>query len=216
MLGNEKKIRVWIVEDDADFREILREMLDTTEGIACDQAFNSVETALPAFSVDTLPDVVLVDLQLPGANGIEAIKKLAASYPQLHLVVLTISDDRPTVFNAICAGASGYLIKNDPLEKIVDGIRLVCQGGSPLSGAIASMVLSVFQGAHDISEACELTDRETQILRRLSQGVAKKEIVEDLSIASHTVDFHLRNIYEKLHVHSQAGAVGKALRKGLI
>ncbi len=205
-------IRVWIIEDEPEFRE----MLDGTEGIVCDQVFGSVEAALPNFTEENLPDVVLVDLKLPGANGIEAIKRIKASYPSLHSVVLTISDDRPTVFNAICAGASGYLIKNDPLEKIIDGIRLVCQGGSPLSGTIATMVLAVFQGGRDVDGECELTARETEILRMLSQGISKKEIVDELSIAPHTVDFHLRNIYGKLHVHSQAGAVGKALRKGLI
>jgi DNA-binding NarL/FixJ family response regulator len=212
----ENDIRVWIIEDEPDFREMLREMLDETEGIVCDRSFGSVESALPAFSEDNLPDVVLVDLQLPGANGVEVIKHLKASYPALHSVVLTISDDRSSVFNAICAGASGYLIKNDPLEKIVDGIRLVCKGGSPLSGTIAAMVLTVFQGAREVVGEYELTARETEILRMLSQGISKKEIVDDLSIAPHTVDFHLRNIYGKLHVHSQAGAVGKALRKGLI
>lgn len=209
-------IRIWIIEDESAFREMLRELLDETEGMICDQTFGSVEAAMPAFTEEDLPDVVLVDLQLPGANGIEAIKQLKAGYPELHSVVLTISDDRTTVFNAICAGASGYLIKNDPLEKVTEGIRQVCKGGSPLSGTIASMVLSVFQGGHDVDEECELTARETEILRMLSQGISKKEIVDKLSIASHTVDFHLRNIYSKLHVHSQVAAVGKALRKGLI
>jgi DNA-binding NarL/FixJ family response regulator len=216
MSKKDQEIRIWIIEDERDFREMLREMLDGTEGMVCDQTFGSVEAALPAFTDGNHPNVVLVDLQLPGANGIEAIKHLKASFPEVHTVVLTISDDRTTVFNAICAGASGYLVKNDPIEKVVDGIRLVCQGGSPLSGTIASMVLSVFQGARDSGGECELTARETEILRMLSQGISKKEIVDELSIASHTVDFHLRNIYEKLQVHSQAGAVGKALRKGLI
>ncbi|CAA6677557.1 MULTISPECIES: response regulator transcription factor [unclassified Lentimonas] len=212
----DETIRIWIVEDEPGFREMLSEVLNGAEGMCCDQTFGSAEAALSAFTDQDLPDVVLVDLQLPGANGIEVIKELKATRPEVHLVVLTISDDRPTVFNAICVGASGYLVKNDSLQKIAESIRMVSLGGSPLSGSIASMVLSVFQGGQHPDEAYQLTERQTQILRMLSQGNSKKEIVAELAIAPHTVDFHLRNVYEKLHVNSQAGAVGKALRKGLI
>jgi len=209
-------IRIWIIEDEPGFREMLNEVLNGVDGMHCDKAFGTAEAALSAFTVDDLPDVVLLDLQLPGANGVEVIKELKVKHPSVHLIVLTISEDRPTVFNAICIGASGYLVKNDSLEKIIESIQMVSKGGSPLSGSIASMVLSVFQVGQDTNEAYQLTQRQTQILRMLSQGISKKEIVAELSIAPHTVDFHLRKVYEKLHVNSQAGAVGKALRQGLI
>jgi len=211
-----ENIEIWIIEDEPDYREILQETLCDVDGMSCGKAFGSVEDSLHAFEEGALPDVVLIDLRLPGSSGLEAIEHLKRLHPSLHLVVLTISEDRTSVFNAICNGASGYLIKSDPLEKIVEGIRLVCEGGAPLSGSVASMVLKVFQGGGSGAEECELTSRETEILRMLSQGNSKKEIVSELAIASHTVDFHLRNAYAKLRVHSQAGAVGKALRKGLI
>ncbi|MGJ8641663.1 MAG: response regulator [Opitutaceae bacterium] len=209
-------IRIWIIEDEPGYREMLCEVLNGAADMCCDRTFGSAEAALSAFSDEDFPDVILVDLQLPGANGVEVIKQLKATHPRVHFVVLTISDDRPTVFNAICVGASGYLVKHDSLDKIARSIRMVSQGGSPLSGSIASMVLSVFQEGQNTDEAYQLTERQTQILRMLSQGISKKEIVAELAIAPHTVDFHLRNVYEKLQVNSQAGAVGKALRNGLI
>jgi len=211
-----EEIRIWIIEDESSYREMLSEVLNEAELMRCDRTFGSAESAAKAILPTDYPDVVLVDLNLPGANGVELIKELKSAYPDVHIVVLTISDDRPTVFKALCVGASGYLIKNDPLDSIVDGIRMVANGGSPLSGSIASMVLGVFKTDQDINEEYRLTERQTQILRMFSDGISKKEIMVELDIASHTVDFHLRKVYEKLHVNSQAGAVGKAIRNGLI
>ena len=209
-------LKIWIVEDESSFREVLSYVLNRKEGMSCDRTFGSAETALTSITPENVPDVILVDLQLPGLNGADFIKSVKTNYPQIHLIVVTNSDDRPTVFNAICMGASGYLVKNDSFDKIVDSIQMVARGGSPLSGSIATMVLSVFQLGSEANAECKLTKRQTEILRLLSKGVAKKEIVDSLGIANHTVDFHLRKVYEKLQVNSQAGAVGKAIRKGLI
>ena len=209
-------INIWVVEDDPDFRRELSDMLGTVQGLECNQRFQSTEAALKAFAQGDLPDVVLVDIHLPGANGISLIKDVKASYPEVHMIVLTISENRNTVFQAICSGASGYLLKNDSLEDIVQGIHAVCDGGSPLSGSIASLVLDTFKGSTLTDSDTELKKREIDILDMLSSGMFKKEIAGKLNIAVVTVDYYLRGIYTKLQVNSQAGAVGKAIRKGLI
>ena len=141
-------IHVWIIEDAAEYRKELSELLDATPGIRCDKSFGSVEEALPKFRAGEFPQVLLVDIQLPGVSGIEAIQQLKALHPGAHSIVLTISENRDVVFKAICAGASGYLLKNDSFDDIVRGIRLVYEGGSPLSGPVASMVLEAFQHAN--------------------------------------------------------------------
>jgi DNA-binding NarL/FixJ family response regulator len=214
--NQEQKIQVWIIEDTREFSKELSEMLDSCPGISCPRQFGSVETAVPAFKAHDCPDVVLVDIQLPGANGIEAIKQIKATHPSVHMIVLTISENRNTVFEAICAGASGYLLKNDSFEEIVNGIRLVFEGGSPLSGPIATMVLKAFKHVPFNDSTNELSEREREILTKLADGKVRKEVSQELHIAPVTVDYHLRNVYNKLQVNSQAGAVGKAIRKGLI
>ncbi len=214
--SGEKTINVWVIEDAHEYRRELVEMLDATPGICCDRSFGSVEEAMPCFRAGEFPQVVLVDIQLPGASGIEAIKQLKEMRPGLHSIVLTISENRDVVFEAICAGASGYLLKNDPFDDIVRGIHLVFEGGSPLSGPVAAMVLDAFKHQPVLGGESDLNERETEILRLLSDGMVKKEVAATLHIATVTVDYYLRSIYQKLQVHSQAGAVGKAIRKGLI
>jgi DNA-binding NarL/FixJ family response regulator len=214
--SGDETINVWVIEDAHEYRRELVEMLDATPGISCDQSFGSVEEAMLRFRAGQFPQVVLVDIQLPGVNGIEAIKQLKEMRPGLHSIVLTISENRDVVFEAICAGASGYLLKNDPFDDIVRGIHLVFEGGSPLSGPIAAMVLDAFKHTSSHSGESDLNERETEVLRLLSDGMVKKEVAATLHIANVTVDYYLRSIYQKLQVHSQAGAVGKAIRKGLI
>lgn len=215
-MNESETIHVWIIEDAQEYRCELVEMLDSTPGICCKTAFGSVEEALPRFRAGEFPQVLLVDIQLPGVSGIEAIKQLKVMRPELHSIVLTISENRDVVFDAICAGASGYLLKNDPFDDIVRGIRLVFEGGSPLSGPVASMVLDAFKHRSARGVPSELNERETEVLRQLSDGLVKKEIASALNVATVTVDYYLRNIYYKLQVNSQAGAVGKAIRRGLI
>ena len=212
----EKEISVWIIEDTKQYRALLAEMLNAEPGMKCDHAFGSVEEAMPVFSSGKCPDVAMIDIQLPGINGIEAIKQLKVMHPGMHTIVLTVSDLKNTVFEAICAGASGYLLKNDPIDQILEGIRLVLKGGSPLSAPIANMVLNTFKHVPAINKSDDLSEREIEILRFLADGMSMKEIGSELNIARSTVDYHLRAIYQKLQVHSQAGAVGKALRKGVI
>ena len=214
--SGDETINVWVIEDACEYRRELVELLDATPGIECDQSFGSVEEAMLRFRAGNFPQVVLVDIQLPGVSGIEAIRQLKEMQPGLHTIVLTISENRDVVFDAICAGASGYLLKNDPFDDIVRGIRLVFEGGSPLSGSVAAMVLDAFKHKSALGSDSDLNEREADILRLLSDGMVKKEIAATLHVATVTVDYYLRNIYQKLQVHSQAGAVGKAMRKGLI
>lgn len=215
-ISPDEPISVWIIEDAQEYRRELAEMLDATPGICCEHSFGSAEESMPLFLAGEFPQVILVDIQLPGANGIEVIKRLKELRPSLHSIVLTISENREVVFEAICAGASGYLLKNDSFDDILRGIHLVYDGGSPLSGSIASMMLDAFQHLPTASADNNLNEREINILLLLSEGMVKKEIAASLSVATVTVDYHLRSIYQKLQVHSQAGAVGKAMRKGFI
>ncbi|MGB0370175.1 MAG: response regulator [Opitutales bacterium] len=211
-----KTISVWIIEDSSDLREELRRILDFETDMKCERTFSTAESALDALAEGPLPDALLVDIQLPGISGIEAIKKMSELYPTLNTLVLTVSEERSNVFEAICAGAKGYLLKNNEHNQIVDSVRLVHHGGSPLSGGAASMVLKAFQSMTPAEPEIDLSDREVEILNALAKGKPKKEIAYDIDLAIHTVDYHMRKVYNKLHVNSQAGAVAEALRRGLI
>ncbi|MFA6174486.1 MAG: response regulator transcription factor [Kiritimatiellales bacterium] len=214
--ANGSPVEIWIIEDDSDLRQELQELLNTCDDMHCGQAFSSYEQGLPYFRSGRFPDLLLVDIHLPGMTGIEAIQALKALRPALQTVVLTGSENKKTVFDAICAGASGYLLKSDSFDDILRGIRLVIAGGSPLSGPIASMVMEAFRFTSFTSSKTELSEKEKEILRMLADGLVKKEIASGLCLTPSAVDYYLRDIYQKLQVHSQAGAVGKALRKGLI
>jgi DNA-binding NarL/FixJ family response regulator len=216
-MSNEKKrVRIWIIEDESHYRNQLAKLISLDESIECDKTFESFEDALPSFGNDELPDILLLDLNLPGMHGLEVIRELAQSHPAIQILVLTVDATRKTVFDAICAGASGYLIKDDPYEDILRGVHQVMEGGAPLSSSIASYVLETFQDAPPKSADEALSDRETEILQKLADGETRKEIAASVHVAVTTVDYHLRAIYVKLHVHSTAGAVGKALRDRLI
>jgi len=212
----EDPVNIWVIEDEKNFRKTLSQLLNSTDGFCCQRVFESFEESVPAFEAERLPRIVLIDIELPGVNGIEAIRQIKAMHPELLLVVLTISENRTTVLNAICAGASGYLIKTDSFDEILNGIQLVQRGGSPLSGEVASMVLDVVKEAFPSDGGVELTEREVEVLTMLADGSIRKEVASQLSLAPTTVDFHLRSIYQKLQVNSHAGAVAAAIRKGLI
>lgn len=185
--------------------------------MTCPQSFSSCEGALAAIGREPAPDVILLDVGLPGMDGIEGIGELKKLSPATHAIILTVFDDQEKVFKAICAGASGYLLKTSPVEEITAGIRDVMKGGAPMNGRIAKMVLAMFSKiAPQPSDDYGLTEREHEILHLMVEGLIKKEIADRLDISFHTVDSHLRNIYTKLHVNSQTGAVAKALREGLV
>lgn len=208
---------VWLVEDNSTFRKTVAQVIAGIDGLECTGSFASCEDALRCLEAQLAPDVVLLDVGLPGMNGIEGIAAIKAIAPETHALILTVMDDEAKVFQAICAGASGYLLKTSPVEEITAGIRDVMKGGAPMNGRIARMVLAMFSRlAPQPPGDYGLTERERDILHLMVEGLIKKEIADRLDISFHTVDTHLRNIYEKLHVNTQTGAVAKAVREGLV
>lgn len=209
-------LKIWIVEDERSLREQLAKLINTCDGLSCLETFSSYDEMLPQIRANHFPEMLIVDIQLPGIDGIEIIKRIRPLHPATQFLVFTISENRHTVFDAICAGASGYLLKNSKFEEILNGIQLVRDGGSPLSGSIASMILDAYKQPARSRPESELSEQEIEILNHLAAGLMKKEISSKISLSSSAVDYHLRAIYRKLQVHSQAGAVAEAFRKGLI
>ncbi len=209
-------IQVAIVEDQREIREGLRELIDGAEGVSCSATFGSVEEVLPKIG-DHLPDVVLVDIGLPGKSGIEGIRILKERYPKLVLVVLTVFDDDRRIFEAICAGASGYMLKKTPAARIIQGIHDAVAGGAPMSPEIAARVIALFlQTRPAAPEESGLTPHEVRVLKLLVDGHNYKTAAVELNVSVNTISFHMRRIYDKLHVHTKSEAVAKALRNQIV
>ena len=208
-------VSVWLIEDNHIFRNTVARALARVEGVECSQHFANAEDALDALLGGGVPDVVLLDVELPGQNGIEAVRKIKSISPATRVVMLTVFDDHEKVFKAICAGASGYLLKTSPVDRIVESIHEALSGGAPMTPHVASAVLKMFTQFAQPKQDYGLTSREQRILELMTKGLIKKEIADQLSCSYHTVDTHLRNIYTKLHVHSRTGAVAKALKEHL-
>ncbi|MEM1114968.1 MAG: response regulator transcription factor [Bacteroidota bacterium] len=209
---------VWIVEDDDLFREAVAAVLGDAEDVGAVEAFASTEAALAALDAGGAPDVVLTDLQLPGLSGLDGIRQFRARAAGAHLVVLTVFEDEDRIVEAICAGATGYLLKPSSSEAIAEAVRTARRGGAPITPRIAARVLDVFARlARPAPEADTygLTAREAEVLQMLVDGETKAGVAGRLFLSPHTVDVHVRNIYGKLQVHSRSGAVAKALREGL-
>jgi DNA-binding NarL/FixJ family response regulator len=209
-------ISVWLVEDNHIFRKTVARVLSRIEGVECSQHFSNAEDALDAMLGGGVPDVILLDVELPGQNGVEAIQKIKSISPSTRVVMLTVFDDHEKVFKAVCAGASGYLLKTSSIDRIVESIHEALAGGAPMTPRVASSVLQMFSKMNQPKQDYGLTVREQKILELMTQGLIKKEIADQLSVSYHTVDTHLRNIYTKLHVHSSTGAVAKALKERLL
>jgi DNA-binding NarL/FixJ family response regulator len=208
---------VWLIEDHADSRRVLARVLNRSGNLKCQQAFATCEEALAALGTHPLPDVILLDIGLPGMNGIEGIPRLKALAPATHIIILTVFDDQEKVFNAICAGASGYLLKNTDEEAIVSAVREVMEGGSPINPRVARLVLKMFASrAAPARHEYGLSSREREVLELMVQGLIKKEIADRLQLSYHTVDNHLRSIYGKLQVHTRGSAVAKAVSEGIL
>jgi DNA-binding NarL/FixJ family response regulator len=206
-------IKVAIVEDNASVREGLAVILDGSPGFKCVCACGSAEEALRQLPADP-PDVVLMDINLPRRSGIDCVRQLRGQLPQIQVIMLTIEEDSGRVFESLSAGATGYLVKNVPSTTILASIQEVHRGGSPMSSQIARMLVQSFHKNQSAAPAREtLTDREEEILRLIARGYRSKEVAEDLGISVQTVETHLRNIYDKLHVRSRAGAVARFLTR---
>jgi DNA-binding NarL/FixJ family response regulator len=209
-------IEVWIIEDDPVFRTGIEELLKGAPGIRCTGAFNRCEKALAAIGKTDPPAVMLVDIGLPGVSGIEGIRRMKELAPSTEFIVLTIHEEQQNVFDAICAGATGYLIKNLPPDSIIEKIREAASGGSPMDSHIARRVLELLSGAATRRETYGLTDREKEVLNLMVEGLTRQEIADRLFVSLSTVIAHSRNTYAKLHVHTRGGAVAKALKERLV
>ena len=210
-------IRVVIVEDKKAIREGLVVLLGATEGIGCVASYECCEDMLPRRGADD-PDVILMDIGLPGMSGIEGIREVRKARPDAVIIVLSVYEDDENIFDALCQGASGYLVKNTPPARLIEAITEAHEGGSPMSSHIARKVVNLFQksfkGPED--EDVHLSGREKEILAGLSDGDSYGSIADSLYISVDTVRYHIRNVYQKLQVHSQSAAVSKAIRRGLI
>jgi DNA-binding NarL/FixJ family response regulator len=208
-------IRVAIVEDQRRTREGLGELVSGADGLCLHGAFGSMEEALPALRGDP-PDVLLADIGLPGMSGTEGVRLLKVEHPRLAVLMLSVHGDDEHVFGAICAGASGYLLKSASREEILQGIDAVLAGGGAMDAQIARRVLEMFARMGSPHADYGLSERERQILGCLVDGLTKGVIADRLELSPHTIDGHVRNIYMKLHVHNRSGAVAKALRENLL
>ena len=202
-------IKVSIVEDDARTREALKTILDGTLGFRCLSAHGSAEDAVKELPVDKA-DVVLMDLSLRRMSGIECVRQLKERRPKLHLMVLTVHEDADRIFQSLEAGATGYLLKKTPPAEIIEAIRELVDGGSPMSPAVARKVVQAFERPRGPSPGMDLlTASERGVLERLVRGDLYKEIADELGISIHTVRNHIHHIYEKLQVKSREEAVRK-------
>ncbi len=212
----EKDITLAIIEDREQTREGLAILIDGTDGYRTVGTFASMEDAL-AKIVSLAPDIALCDIELPGMSGIEGVRRMKALLPDLQILMLTVFADNDHVFEAICAGASGYLLKDTPPARLVEAIRELYEGGAPMSPEIARKVVAMFSKVVPPKrEEHRLSARELEILQLLAEGHSYKTAAKALGLSLDTIRFHIRNIYEKLHVHSKSEAVVLALRKGIV
>ena len=208
----ENPIRVAVVEDKASFRKGLAAVFELTEWIKPAGLFATGEEAIREIP-KTTPDVVLMDVNLPGISGIECTREVRRLRPASQVVMLTIEEDSEKVFQALRAGAIGYLLKNATPGDILDAIQLVARGGSPMSAIIARRIVESYHGAAiPIAEKVALSKREIEVLEEIARGKRIKEVAQELNVSPTTVQTYLRRIYEKLQVRSQAEAVAKYLR----
>ncbi len=201
-MNRDVDILVSIIEDDETIREGYKYLIDSAEGFKVISVYRSFEDAAKRI-FNEKPDVLLLDVELPGLSGIDSLPKLKKLIPDTYILILTVYEQEEKIFRALGNGASGYLTKNTPPEKIIDAIHEVMEGGGPMSAHIARMVISSFKR----NEQTPLTRRETEILEQIATGKSRKRIADELFIDLETVKSHIKNIYHKLDVHSKADAI---------
>jgi len=217
-MTDDKRIRVAVVEDKRRTREGLGAILGSAADLLCVGLYPSVETALPGF--DSMPcDVLLLDIQLPGMSGVSAIRIIRERFPQTRILMLTVYEDEDQVFESICNGACGYLLKKTPAAEIVEAVRHAGRGGSPLSPDVASKIIALFQKSRrfeGVGVEPSFSSQEVHLLRLLADGHSYQSASDRLGMSINTLRDRIRSVYEKLHVHSRSEAVSRALRRGLI
>jgi DNA-binding NarL/FixJ family response regulator len=210
------RVRVAIVEDQRDIRDGLRFLIDGTPGYACAGAFPAVEPALASLSPATV-DIVLMDLGLPGMSGLEGIALLKARHPDLRLIALTVYEDTDRIFDALCAGASGYLLKKTPPARLMECLQDAMQGGAPMSPEVAARVITLFREFRAPAPPDhDLSPHEVRLLTLLAEGHTFKTAAKTLGNSVNTIAFHMKSVYAKLQVHSKSEAVAKALRTRIV
>lgn len=212
---------IWLVEDNEIFATGVQRAIDRMEGMICGGKYQSVEQAFVALEAGNEPDVILLDVQLPGMDGITALSHFKSLAPKAQIVILTVFDDADKIFRAVCAGASGYILKSSTGGQIGEAIEQVMGGGAPMTPEVARKVLDAFAAKTGEGESAgdndyDVTPRQVDILRLMADGLVKKEIADVLGISVNTVSTHMQRVYEKLHVTTNTGAVAKALREKLI
>jgi Response regulator containing a CheY-like receiver domain and an HTH DNA-binding domain len=217
MKKTDKIIRAAIIEDQRELREGLATLINFTKGFKCTGAYRTMEEALARIRHD-MPDFVLCDIGLPGMSGIEGIRKLKEAHPALTILVLSVYDDDERIFDALCAGACGYLLKRTPPAKLMENIREAIDGGAPMSPEVAARVVKFFRETRSFQARHEynLTPHETRLLKLLVEGYNYTTAARELGVSYNTVNFHMKHIYEKLQVHSKAEAVAKALQQRIV
>ncbi|WP_394749013.1 response regulator [Spongiimicrobium salis] len=211
------KYNIWIIEDDTFFRTSLEDLVGDEDDFELSCSFGAVEEGIAAFKGKKKPDVILHDIGLPGMSGIESVPIMKEQFPEVAIIMLTIFDDDERVFDAIKAGADGYLLKRTSGEDLIKGIWEVLKGGAPISPSIAKKMMRMLVPPTERSKKEEiLTKRETTILKHLVAGMTIDQIGETLFISRHTVDTHTKNIYKKLQVHNRSSLTAKAIKKRLI
>ncbi|MFN0111061.1 MAG: response regulator [Blastocatellia bacterium] len=213
----ESNIHVAIVEDDRSLREGLGLLISATPGYNCPTTYNSVEEALRTINKDNVPDILLLDIHLPGMLGSDGVKLFREQFPTMQVLMLTVYAEQDKIFESICNGACGYLLKKTPPAKLLEAIREAHEGGAPMSPEIARKVITLFQNTrHPEKPDEQLTPQEVKLLQLLADGHSYQSAAGQLAISINTVRNYIRSIYDKLHVHSKNEAVGKALRSGII
>ncbi len=203
---------VAIIEDETEIREGIQRYLNLQADTQCTLAAESVENFLQVMKPDSPPDVILMDIGLPGMSGIDGMRLIKQKVPQTEIIMLTVYNDPHKIFDSLCAGASGYLLKNTPLGDVKQAIDVLRSGGAPMSPQIARKVIEYFTGSKRSARESSLTAREQEIVVGLVDGLSYKMIAGRMGISVETVRFHIKNIYEKLHVHSKAEVITKSLR----
>lgn len=209
-------VKVVIIEDHREFRDYLVALIGGAEGFRCTGSYRSMEEALQKIGSEP-PDAALIDIGLPGMSGVDGVRLLKDRYPELTLLMQTVYEDDERIFDALCAGASGYLLKKTQPARLLECLREAVSGGAPMSPEVARRVIRLFRDIRPPERAgYNLTAHEIRILRLLVEGHNYKTAAAELKVTPSTINFHLQKIYEKLQVHSKSEAVAKALRNRLV